>query len=196
MRARAQQAAGAITSNKMRTVWYLWLVVLCLVVAFFASAIAAAVSSVSGTFNFVVIWNALVLIFFSIWGTLVLRRLHWRTPTAVGGLIGASCMLITIMLESAALSGASFATFGLKQTPSASDANTAFAALLIVFLFFFTVFCYFFRKTLMPVENSGSGAHGGMPSAQFSGSGDYAPKYDESSMAANTYGAVAPPQSL
>lgn len=176
MRTSTAAITNAFTSNKMKVIWYNWILILLLIICFVVSAFASAATSASSTFSFVVIWNALLLIGFSVWGTMVLRKMAWRTPVGVGAMIGISGMFIQIFLENAAVSGANFAHFGLGETPSASDAVTVFSILLIVALFPFTLFLIFFRGTILPAQTTDST----LPPAQYGNYGNDSQKFASS----------------
>ena len=64
---------------------------------------------------------------FAAGGTLVLRRIDYRTPIAVGFLIGVSFMMSQLMLIVAVISGSNIATWNLLPAPSSEKATQAFS---------------------------------------------------------------------
>lgn len=53
---------------------YNWIIICVLTLSFTISAIASAANALSSAYKFVVIWNMLLLIAYSVVGTLILRK--------------------------------------------------------------------------------------------------------------------------
>lgn len=100
-------------------------------------------------------------------GTLILRRLDYRTPLAVGFLIGVGACMINVMLITAVISGSNLATFNQLPSPAGQNAVQAFAALLVLAYSSFTAFTVVYRDTLLPPPTlAGQDMHEGLPPAQ------------------------------
>jgi hypothetical protein len=63
---------------------------------------------------------------------LALLQINYRTPLAVGFMVGVGVMMINTMLIICALCGANFARWGVGSTPSSSQAVEAFGILLFM----------------------------------------------------------------
>lgn len=111
---------------------YNWVAIQLLVFCYVISAIAAAAGSSSKAYGFVVVWTALLGIGYSVGGTLILRKINYRTPLAVGFMVGVGVMFVNSMLLVAVVSGANFARWGIGASPAAQQATEAFAILLFL----------------------------------------------------------------
>jgi len=154
--------AGAL-GDRMKVIWYNWIAILLLVFCYTISAFAAAVGSPSKAYGFMAIWNCLLLIGYSVGGTLILRNIAYRTPLAVGFLIGVGLMLINILLEITAVSESPAVT----TTTSATMAVSAFSILLVMAYTTFTVFVTLYRDTLLPPPSMASQDTESLPPPQF-----------------------------
>jgi len=137
-----------------------------LVFCYVICAFAAAVESSSKGYGFVAIWSMLVTLAFSAGGTLILRRLEYRTPLAVGFMIGVGAMQANEMLVVAVVSGSNLAKFGVGAMPPGEGATQAFAVLLLMAYASFTGFTLVYRDTLLPPPMAGADAHDGLPPGQ------------------------------
>jgi hypothetical protein len=61
-----------------------------------------------------------------------LRKINYRTPLAVGFMVGVGVMFVNTMLLVAVVSGANFARWGIGASPSSQQATEAFAILLFL----------------------------------------------------------------
>lgn len=96
-------------------------------------AIAATAAAVSSAYGFSVVFEGLQVVAYSVGGTIVLKNAAYRSPLAIGFLIGLSFMLTLDMLVVAVLAGANLAAFPLPSAPApAEGAVVAFSVMLFI----------------------------------------------------------------
>lgn len=124
--------------------------------------IAAPVSAVSSAYGFSVVFEGLQVVAYSVGGTIVLKNAAYRSPLAIGFLIGLSFMLTLDMLVVAVLAGANLAAFPLPTAPApAEGAVVAFSVMLFIVYVSWAVMA---RACCIPVAGAG-GPHSARPPA-------------------------------
>lgn len=79
------------------------------------------------------VFEGLQVVAYSVGGTIVLKNAAYRSPLAIGFLIGLSFMLTLDMLVVAVLAGANLAAFPLPSAPApAEGAVVAFSVMLFI----------------------------------------------------------------
>jgi hypothetical protein len=140
---------------------------------FMVSACKAAADSLSKGYGFTAVWSFLLATALSAGGTLVLRRIDYRTPLAVGFLIGVSALMANLMLVVAVVSGSNLAMWGAPTLPSSESATQAFAVILFLLYSAFTLFVAAWRDILLPPPMAGQDVNTGLPPSQAAYGGSY-----------------------
>jgi len=137
---------------------------------------AAAADSLSKAYGFLVIWSTMITLALSAGGTMVLRRVDYRTHLAVGFLIGVSFMEANLMLIVSVISGANMSRMGGSAgaaLPSSASATETFAAMLFIAYSTLTFFIFSWKDILLPATIEGASVgDSGMPPAAY-GNGQY-----------------------
>jgi len=129
----------------------------------------------SKAYGFLVIWSTMITLALSAGGTMVLRRVDYRTHLAVGFLIGVSFMEANLMLIVSVISGANMSRMGGAAgaaLPSSASATETFAAMLFIAYSTLTFFIFSWKDILLPATIEGASVDSGMPPAAF-GNGQY-----------------------
>jgi len=160
-------------------------------------ACAAAADSNSKGYGFLTVWSFLLTLALSGGGTLVVRRVEYRTPLAVGFLIGVTFMMANLMLITATISGSNLGRWGLGTLPSSTEATQAFSIMLFMAYTSFCIFITQWRDVLLPPPMSGQESSGLPPSQSAFGGSSYDNNYgggnvEEGYGGDNTNGGAAP----
>lgn len=140
-------------------------------------ACAAAADSNSKAYGFLTVWSFLLTMVLSAGGTLVVRRVEYRTPLAVGFLIGVTVLMANLMLITAVVSGSNISRWGLGVLPSSAEATQAFSIMLFMAYTTFSIFITQWRDVLLPPPMSGQEASGLPPSQSAFGGSNYDGNY-------------------
>jgi len=155
------------SSHSFSSFRYNWVAVQLLSFCYAICCFAGAAQSDSKGYGFLAVWSMLMVLAYSAGGTLILRRLDYRTPLAVGFLIGVGAVMVNVMLLVAVVSGSNLAKFGSPISPPGEGAVQAFAVLLLLGYSTFTAFTVVYRDTLLPppmVSQETEGLPPGQPS--------------------------------
>lgn len=125
------------------------------IVCFIISGFVAASDSDSKSFSFAVVWLALIAAGYSIAGSLLLRKVGFQTPIALGMMIGVTFMMAMQMITLAVLA---IGNTGDVEggTSSSEKAVGAFTILLFMVLLVMNVLLVLFRSTLLPPDSMAS----------------------------------------
>eukprot|EP01138_Halocafeteria_seosinensis_P008290 gb/GECG01008471.1/.p1 GENE.gb/GECG01008471.1/~~gb/GECG01008471.1/.p1 ORF type:complete len:190 (+),score=22.95 gb/GECG01008471.1/:1-570(+) len=150
-----QENVNNLLKDRMRVLWYTWIVMLVFIVCFIISGFVAASDADSKSFSFAVVWLALIAAGYSIGGSLLLRKVGFQTPLALGMMIGVTFMMAMQMITLAvlAIGNAGDVEGG---TSSSEDAVGAFTILLFIVLLVMNVMLVMFRSTLLPPDSMAS----------------------------------------
>lgn len=168
--AQVQNASAALTkvlADKLKIVWYTWLVRGLLCFCLVVSGIVAATEASAKSYSFAVIFVALLNILYTAAGTVMLKRLNLRTPFLLGVLVGVSTMMTCMLLLLAVLSGGNVAEFGGamgSDSPASERAVTAFSIMMFIADLILTAYLANAQDVLLPVVSEGDDA--GMPPAR------------------------------